>query len=633
MATASLPPGFGRALMGLPADHMGHSKPPHLHHHLLQARVRLFAAEDAPDSSGTARQDLLQAKQTKFMHATVPISSSALPPGFTPTATMSTKPAVGDVLPQVPWRVPTLFNLHPSWRVVAGGESKEVALQRQREVRVLEAVYPRTSSIPESPAEPLEPQLPCNDEMTLVIPVVPVDDDTLDQDDGLTSTVDKLHFPQESAAKEGALSPPPGFGFVAKEPNPVLANWLAGAYQDNDRTRGHADSKGSHLGITAPAGSIMSGIENISSFSPDQSRSDPSSKPSLPAVPPSCQTETEPDVIAAAAAAYAALSQSNDHTKIDCGLLLKFLRNPSMMKNVSSQLSSKDSVENQVHEVSNLGTEGTRIGNGNQRDPAGISFPVLSIEQELLHVGGDIGRTERKTSVVAGGAPMDVVFERSQGFGPAQATNGHDNFPDTFNARVYNGPMHTSQPHVAQNGQLYIPATRPTSAQLHPPLSVPPPALQPVMPISGRPLSQHDEKYLKALILQHGRNSSEDDVHRGMNGRVQEYNVLSTNGHYRTTSFSGRSERLESAPMWPGKEYIDIANLSLRLGDGHRNVESISRSRMTQPRGKSRKACIYFNTAKGCRNGSSCVFIHDSNNAERAKLQKVEGGKAESGYK
>jgi hypothetical protein len=41
------------------------------------------------------------------------------------------------------------FNLHPSWRVIAGGESKEVAVQRQRELRVLEAVYPRASSIPE----------------------------------------------------------------------------------------------------------------------------------------------------------------------------------------------------------------------------------------------------------------------------------------------------------------------------------------------------------------------------------------------------------------------------------------------------------------------------------------------------
>jgi len=112
-------------------------------------QVRLFAAEDAPDVSGTAHQDLLQAKQTKFMHATVPISPSDLPPGFGVTAPMSMRPAVADVMPWVPWRVPAVFNLHPSWRVVAGGESKEVAVQRQREVRVLEAVYPRPSSIPE----------------------------------------------------------------------------------------------------------------------------------------------------------------------------------------------------------------------------------------------------------------------------------------------------------------------------------------------------------------------------------------------------------------------------------------------------------------------------------------------------
>jgi len=53
-----------------------------------------------------------------------------------------------------------------------------------------------------SPAEPQEPQLPYNDETTLVIPVVPVeDDDTPDRDDGLTSAVDRLHFRQESATK------------------------------------------------------------------------------------------------------------------------------------------------------------------------------------------------------------------------------------------------------------------------------------------------------------------------------------------------------------------------------------------------------------------------------------------------
>jgi hypothetical protein len=115
----------------------------------VAVQVRLFAAEDAPDLSGTAHQDLLQAKQTKFMHTTVPISSSDLPPGFGLTIPISIKPAVADVIPEVPWHAPALFNLHPSWRVIAGGESKEVAVQRQRELRVLEAVYPRASSIPE----------------------------------------------------------------------------------------------------------------------------------------------------------------------------------------------------------------------------------------------------------------------------------------------------------------------------------------------------------------------------------------------------------------------------------------------------------------------------------------------------
>ncbi len=72
--------------------------------------MRLFAAEDAPDLSGTAHQDLLQAKQTKFMHTTVPISSSDLPPGFGLTIPISIKPAVADVIPEVPWRVPALVS-------------------------------------------------------------------------------------------------------------------------------------------------------------------------------------------------------------------------------------------------------------------------------------------------------------------------------------------------------------------------------------------------------------------------------------------------------------------------------------------------------------------------------------------
>jgi hypothetical protein len=98
-------------------------------------------------------------------------------------------------------------------------------------------------------------------------------------------------------------------------------------------------------------------------------------------------------------------------------------------------------------------------------------------------------------------------------------------------------------------------------------------------------------------------------------------------GLYRATSSSGRSEKYEPALRWPGKEEIDPVAPSSRLGDVARNgPSSSSRSGMTQPRGKSRKACIYFNTPKGCRNGTSCVFLHESNE-ERTKRQKGGGGR------
>lgn len=38
--------------------------------------------------------------------------------------------------------------LNLTWRVVVGEESQEVEVENQREMRVLEAVYPRASAIP-----------------------------------------------------------------------------------------------------------------------------------------------------------------------------------------------------------------------------------------------------------------------------------------------------------------------------------------------------------------------------------------------------------------------------------------------------------------------------------------------------
>lgn len=50
------------------------------------------------------------------------------------------------------------FVLDFKWEVVAGDESKEVEIQNQREMRVLEAVYPRPSAIPPKCDASLTPQ-------------------------------------------------------------------------------------------------------------------------------------------------------------------------------------------------------------------------------------------------------------------------------------------------------------------------------------------------------------------------------------------------------------------------------------------------------------------------------------------
>ncbi len=62
-------------------------------------------------------------------------------------------------------------------------------------------------------------------------------------------------------------------------------------------------------------------------------------------------------------------------------------------------------------------------------------------DEELLYIGVDISGKERKTLVLIGATLMDVVFERSQGFGPTWAPNGLDKFSNTFNARMYNGQI------------------------------------------------------------------------------------------------------------------------------------------------------------------------------------------------
>ncbi|CAH8357229.1 unnamed protein product [Eruca vesicaria subsp. sativa] len=136
-------------------------------------QVRLFISEDSPSQVGSESQDHLQAKSHP--------SEDNLPPGFGgPLSANESQIKLSDI-PVIQWKCSIRIMLDEEWRVVAGEESEEVEAQNQRELRVLEAFYPGASAIPPNPSVPADvDNSDYDDQQTVVIPILPVEDDDID---------------------------------------------------------------------------------------------------------------------------------------------------------------------------------------------------------------------------------------------------------------------------------------------------------------------------------------------------------------------------------------------------------------------------------------------------------------------
>lgn len=605
---SSLPPGFEGAVLGsLPASHHipqtnvssqqgRESKKVSWASEDILCQVRLFAAEDAPAQSSVTLQELLQAKKAKMMHMVNPVKTEDLPPGFgVPFVTKGIQAVVFDVVPQLQWRIPEHFNLDSSWLVMAGQESIEVSVQGKRENRTLEAVYPRPSAIPDSPAEPSESQLPFDedDANTLIIPVVPLEDDDLpDQDDIPTTSGSTYEILQEyTFPREKSLSPPPGFTLQTSIPTKSRP-WFPEAPQEVS-TSITASSTAPALGPPVSTGRNAMPPNGIAMHTTSISTARAG-----PLAPPARTNDAGPDVAAAAAAAYAALSQSNDATMIDRELLIKFLTNPSMLQNLSEKLAQNP--------PGTIGSLEPHTGNGARGN--GRPWNPTVTEQNKG------GQRYPETSIPVADTLPGHGYDRPPGFGvPPLGANGLGQAPPQSLGQGYAPPR--------------LQALQPQSTS--PPIS----ATQPTVSGSGRSISQRDDQYYKDLISQHGR-KNEESVWGGV-AAVETGNSYPGGGRPRANGPDRdrkleksdrieRSERPDSGARWAERDDMDMAGMPVRQGDGE--------SRSGQSRGKSRKACIYFSTSRGCRNGKSCAFVHESNNGERAKRPKLEG-KDSKGYR
>ncbi|XVE56133.1 hypothetical protein DITRI_Ditri03aG0213400 [Diplodiscus trichospermus] len=141
-------------------------------------QIRLFLSEESPSQVGLGAQDHLQAKSSSVSHLNGAAGDDFLPPGFEGAHSTNHLQINLSEIPVIKWRCPVRFVVDLNWQVVSGEESKEVEIQNQREVRVLEAVYPRQSAIPTNPSvSPDIENCHYDDRHTPQIPLTPIEDE------------------------------------------------------------------------------------------------------------------------------------------------------------------------------------------------------------------------------------------------------------------------------------------------------------------------------------------------------------------------------------------------------------------------------------------------------------------------
>ncbi|KAF5740831.1 zinc finger CCCH domain-containing protein 6-like [Tripterygium wilfordii] len=235
-------------------------------------QVRLFLSEEAPSQVGFGTQDHLQAKASWSTHPTGFAVEDALPPGFERAHPANQLHINLSEIPIIKWRFPPRFELNFTWQVVAGEESKEVEAQKQREMRMLEAYYPRPSAIPPNPSVSADVQEShyTDDQQTPSIPITPIEDEDAPVD-----------APSHSMAQ---------YDIPMGSQSSILTS-----------------------GISAPLQGCIPSMHNVIG----------GEKPGAGTV-----LGVEPDVLSAAMNAIS----RNDHENIDQDLLVKILSNPELIR-------------------------------------------------------------------------------------------------------------------------------------------------------------------------------------------------------------------------------------------------------------------------------------------------------------
>ncbi|KAJ0964177.1 hypothetical protein J5N97_029299 [Dioscorea zingiberensis] len=259
-------------------------------------QIRLFLSEDAPSQFRYGGQDHLQAKSSWLWHATEMGSDDSLPPGFEipPQAPKKSKIDTSQI-PLIKWQCALKLKLNPEWLVVAGEESEEVTTQTQRLRGVLEAIYPRPSSIPPDPTVLSGVEGSLYDDLD--IPLIPI---TATEDEDASESTDTA-VPVDTSSRLQSVDVPKSW---PEESAPAM---LPDYRFPTEQSRSNS----------APAIQDFPHVE----------------RPTMGAIP-----VAEPDVMAAASVAFTAIMRSSEAgSNVDPDLLIKIFSNPTLLETLTSE--------------------------------------------------------------------------------------------------------------------------------------------------------------------------------------------------------------------------------------------------------------------------------------------------------
>ncbi|GAB2279469.1 hypothetical protein Dimus_039354 [Dionaea muscipula] len=589
------------------------------------SQVKLFLPEDCPSQVGIDSNDHLQAKTSSIEYDDVP-------PGFEGNL-VSNAFKKEHPIPQVNWKCAPKFVLNRDWYVAAGEQSEERMTQPQREIRVLEAIYPRPSAIPPSPCVPLEVEL-CDydDGRTPAIPIIPIEEDDaidLTQDSAqpiATETAPEVDCP---ALEEPPCDKKPPLGMLASLDADIIAAASAAftALMKSNEQGSMIDTDLLIKILSDPK--MIELLKDVGSFN---------------RVNTTCGTLT-PD--AASSAAITAVGKNNElGSMIDTDLLIKILSDPKLievLKDVSSydrfktnpglpaKLMPLSCLKQAIPDVTTVVQKTTQPASSTLAMPVPVPVPVLERAPSI-----PLSRMEPPHTKQAiekrNGLPM-IVSKKPDN--PDNTRSILSEKPATENLGI---PLKTLQmmPHTHRRTTMTVSAADtdrlPSSCEPFNPTWTPNYVSKPAEPIgtmepalTTMPGNGYVVPKVNLALAVCNLTASLDPMSamgpdaissRPTNGFTQASHHSEWHGSY-SSPLLPNMVQVPTVKVKAAKDPDYYKNLIKQHGierqetrKGHGGIQQKNDHPNLKP--KSRKLCIYFNSSRGCRNGSNCPYLHDS---------------------